>query len=68
MFGVDPTIFRRYLKEAEDDDVPEDEANEAVSMTKDKRTEVIDYKMPRRKTTRRKKGRKQSIGEQDWNE
>ena len=67
--GVDPTIFRRYLREAEEEDVAEDEINETVvSTTTDKRTEVNDYKMPRRKTTRRKKGRRQSMVGQDCTE
>jgi hypothetical protein len=58
--GVDPTIFRRFLREVEDEDVPEDDVNETqAATTTDKRTEVNDYKMPRRKTTRRKKGRRQ---------
>ena len=63
--GVDPTIFRRYLREADEaSEVAEDEINDTtgtMSTTTDKRTEVNDYKMPRRKTTRRKKGRPQSI-------
>ena len=63
--GVDPTIFRRYLWEADEaSEVAEDEVNETtgtMATTTDKRTEVNDYKMPRRKTTRRKKGRSQPI-------
>ena len=40
--------------------MPEDDVNETqAATTTDKRTEVNDYKMPRRKTTRRKKGRRQ---------
>ena len=68
--GVDPTIFRRFLREVEEEDVPEDEINETqmATTTTDKRTEVNDYKMPRRKTTRRKKGRRQSMAAQDCNE
>ena len=68
--GVDPTIFRRFLREVEEEDVPEDEVNETqmATSTTDKRTEVNDYKMPRRKTTRRKKGRRQSMATQDCNE
>ena len=59
--GVDPTIFRRFLREVEEEDVPEDEITDTqMTTTTDKRTEVNDYKMPRRKTTRRKKGRRQS--------
>ena len=46
----------------EEAEVAEDEINETnATTTADKRSEVNDYKMPRRKTTRRKKGRRQSI-------
>ena len=69
MVGVDPTIFRRYLRDADEgSEVAEDDINEPITTT-DKRTEVNDYKMPRRKTTRRKKGgRRQSAMLQDCDE
>ena len=66
--GVDPTIFRRFLREVEEEDIVEDEVNDTTNTTTDKRTEVNDYKMPRRKTTRRKKGRRQSLATQDCTE
>ncbi len=47
--GVDPTVFRRFFRE-ETEEV-EDELNEFH----DKRSEMKEYKMPRRKTTRRKR-------------
>ena len=49
---MDPTIFRRYLRE-EFEEV-EDENAENAEMIKQKKAEMNDYKMPRRKTTRRK--------------
>ena len=50
------------MREAKEAEVAEDEINETnATTTADKRSEVNDYKMPRRKTTRRKKGRRQSI-------
>ena len=49
--GVDPTVFRRFFREEAEE--VEDDINEL----NDKRCEMKDYKMPRRKTTRRKKKR-----------
>ena len=51
MSGVDPTVFRRFFREEAEE--VEDDINEL----NDKRCEMKDYKMPRRKTTRRKKKR-----------
>ncbi len=46
---MDPTVFRRFFRE-ETDEVEDD-----LHEVHDKRSEMKDYKMPRRKTTRRKK-------------
>lgn len=46
---MDPTVFRRFFREETDD------FDEELNEYNDKRCEVKDYKMPRRKTTRRKK-------------
>jgi len=59
--GVDPSVFRRYFREEEEEPVEKDndggetETNTAGGYN---RSDVRDYKMPRRKTTRRKKPRK----------
>ena len=47
---MDPTVFRRFFRE-ENEEYEED----MTEQYNDKRCEVKDYKMPRRKTTRRKK-------------
>merc|ERR1712045_517631 len=48
--GVDPSVFKRFVREAIEE---EEEGQEA--QFDDKRCEVKDYKMPRRKTTRRRR-------------
>ena len=54
VFGVDPSVFRRFTRELEHEEVEE----ENTEHYHDKRSQVKDFKMPRRKTTRRKKGHK----------
>ena len=49
MIGVDPTVFRRYFRDEQE------EIDEELADCADRRCEVKDYKMPRRRTTRRKK-------------
>lgn len=49
MSGVDPTVFRRFYREETD------EQEEEIQVFDDRRHEVKDYKMPRRKTTRRRR-------------
>ena len=59
--GVDPSVFRRYFREEGLEEQRESEAedNNDVNLVGGyNRTEVRDYKMPRRKTTKRKKTRK----------
>ncbi len=51
MIGVDPSVFRRFVKEETEAVGADEDMNEFH----DRRCEVKDYKMPRRKTTRRKK-------------
>ena len=62
--GVDPSVFRRYFREEGAEEGAGSEAEELgggaggdTSATHN-RAEVRDYKMPRRKTTRRRKPRK----------
>merc|ERR1712110_649233 len=53
VIGVDPSVFRRRgMLEAETETNEEEVADEAYH--DDKRSRVKDYKMPRRKTTRRR--------------
>eukprot|EP00090_Calanus_glacialis_P047484 TRINITY_DN9891_c0_g1_i3.p1 TRINITY_DN9891_c0_g1~~TRINITY_DN9891_c0_g1_i3.p1 ORF type:complete len:941 (-),score=180.38 TRINITY_DN9891_c0_g1_i3:210-3032(-) len=59
--GVDPSVFRRYFREEEEEPQERDnEGGEVEASTAGgyNRSDVRDYKMPRRKTTRRKKPRK----------
>ena len=49
VIGVDPTVFRRYFRDEQE------EIDEELADCADRRCEVKDYKMPRRRTTRRKK-------------
>ena len=59
--GVDPSVFRRYFREEGLEEQRESEAedNNDVNLVGGyNRTEVRDYKMPRRKTTKRKKTRR----------
>lgn len=58
---MDPSVFRRYFREEEEE--PQDREaeggeNEINTVGGYNRSDVRDYKMPRRKTTRRKKPRK----------
>jgi hypothetical protein len=58
---VDPSVFRRYFREEEEEPQERDnEGGEVEASTAGgyNRSDVRDYKMPRRKTTRRKKPRK----------
>ena len=63
--GVDPSVFRKYFREDGVEEAGGSEGEEA-GVTGDtgpgeagyNRAEVRDYKMPRRKTTKRKKQRK----------
>ena len=48
---VDPSVFRRFDREVVEE--PEEEGAETYD---DKRSQVKNYKMPRRKTTRRRRG------------
>lgn len=50
VIGVDPTVFRRFVRDEATEEIEEEE-NEFI----DRRREMKDYKMPRRKTTKRKK-------------
>ena len=59
--GVDPSVFRRYFREEGLEDLKESEGeeNNDVNLVGGyNRAEVRDYKMPRRKTTKRRKARK----------
>jgi len=59
--GVDPSVFRRYFREEGLEDLKDSEAeeNNDVNLVGGyNRAEVRDYKMPRRKTTKRRKARK----------
>lgn len=51
MSGVDPTVFRRFFRE--DMEEIEEETNEF----EDKRSQAENFKMPRRRTTIRRKVR-----------
>jgi len=59
IFGVDPSVFKRFVREMPADLEEEEDANEegedGEGRFHDKRCQVKDYKMPRRKTTRRKR-------------
>ena len=71
VIGVDPSVFRKYFR----DDLGEEEAvsdteepggqgqGGLVGEAKYNRAEVRDYKMPRRKTTKRRKNRKPESAE-----
>ena len=57
--GVDPSVFRKYFREDGVEEAGGSEGEEAeVTGPGYNRAEVRDYKMPRRKTTKRKKQRK----------
>ena len=56
--GVDPSVFRKYFREDEAGEAGGSEAEEEEAQPGYNRAEVRDYKMPRRKTTKRKKQRK----------
>ena len=56
--GVDPSVFRKYFREDEAGEAGGSEAEEEEAQPGYNRAEVRDYKMPRRKTTKRKKVRK----------
>ena len=61
--GVDPSVFRRYFREEGLEELKDSEAeeNNDVNLAGGggyNRAEVRDYKMPRRKTTKRRKARK----------
>jgi len=59
--GVDPSVFRRYFREEEEEQ--QGDAEEAELNAGDyNRSDVRDYKMPRRRTTRRKKRSKPPDG------
>lgn len=49
--GVDPSVFKRFVRE----EIEEEEEEGQEAQFDDKRCEVKDYKMPRRKTTRRRR-------------
>lgn len=51
--GVDPSVFRRFTRDAAENEEVEEEGAETM-INDDKRSQVKDYKMPRRKTTRRR--------------
>lgn len=57
VIGVDPSIFRRYQRDEYEE--IEDEFNEFSGI---KKPEVNDYRMPRRRTTRRKKNAEDDSG------
>lgn len=54
VIGVDPSVFRRRGMLDPETETNEEEANEETYHD-DKRSRVADYKMPRRKTTRRRR-------------
>ena len=58
--GVDPSVFRKYFREDGLEEALGSETEEAGAGGEGgyNRAEVRDYKMPRRKTTRRRKLRK----------
>lgn len=61
--GVDPSVFRRYPREEEEDAVERENENvetETNAVGAYSRSDVRDYKMPRRKTTKRRKSKKAS--------
>ena len=58
---MDPSVFRRYFREEEEETQERDAEgaeNDASTAGGYNRSDVRDYKMPRRKTTRRRKPRK----------
>ena len=64
--GVDPSVFRRYFRDEAGEEKGGSEGEEGgggeVNLAGDtagyNRADNRDYKMPRRKTTKRRKGRK----------
>ena len=60
--GVDPSVFRKYFQEDRLEEAGGSEGEDAgitgPGEAAYNRAEVRDYKMPRRKTTKRKKHRK----------
>ena len=63
VIGVDPSVFRRFNREEAEDTV-----EEGVENYDDKRNQVKDYKMPRRRTTKRRRPKLDYFSEDQTNE
>ncbi|QQP42073.1 Uncharacterized protein FKW44_016622, partial [Caligus rogercresseyi] len=64
VLGVDPSVFRRFFREEDgdhEDAAGEDEEDSIVGEREDRRSQVKEYKMPRRRTMKRRRTRPSSL-------